>query len=42
MNKYEICVEAKITKKTYVYVKRETKLLSLIHTDLRRFKANYD
>ena len=38
MNKHEICVEAKITKKTYVYVKRETELLSLIHTDLGDLK----
>ena len=38
MNKHEICVKAKITKKTYVYVKRETELLSLIHTDLGDLK----
>jgi hypothetical protein len=38
MNKHEICVKAKITKKTYVYVKRKTELLSLIHTDLGDLK----
>jgi hypothetical protein len=38
INKYEICVEAKITKKTYASVKRETELLSLIHTDLGDLK----
>jgi hypothetical protein len=32
------CVEAKITKKTYASVKRETELLSLIHTDLGDLK----
>ena len=39
INKYEICVEAKITKKTCASVKRKTGLLSLIHTylgDLRQ------
>jgi hypothetical protein len=38
MNKYEICVEDKIIKKTYAYVKRETTLLSLIHTNLGDLK----
>ena len=38
MNKCEICAEAKITKKTYASVNRETELLSLIHTNLRDLK----
>ena len=38
MNKYEICVESKITKKTYAYDKRETELLSLIHIYLGDLK----
>ena len=38
MNKHEICVEIKNTKKTYVSVKRETELLNLIHTDLGYLK----
>jgi hypothetical protein len=36
MNKCEICVEVKITKKTWAFVKRETKFLNLIHTDLEK------
>jgi len=38
MNKCEIYVEAKITKKTCASVKREIELLSLIHTDLEYLK----
>ena len=38
MNKCEICVETKITKKTCASVKRETELLSLIHTNLEHLK----
>ena len=38
INKCEIYVEAKITKKTCVSVKRETELLSLIHTNLEDLK----
>lgn len=38
MNKYKISVEAKFTKKTYVYVNKETKLLSLIHKKLGDLK----
>jgi len=38
MNKYEICVEAKITKKTCAFVKRKTELLSLIHINLGDLK----
>ena len=38
MNKYEIHVEAKSTKKTYVYVNKEPKLLSLIHKKLGDLK----
>ena len=38
MNKCEIYVEAKSTKKTCVSVKREIELLSLIHTDLEYLK----
>jgi hypothetical protein len=38
MNKYEICVEDKIIKKTHASVKRETTLLSLIHTNLGDLK----
>ena len=38
MNKYKICIEAKITKKTCTFVKRETELLSLIHTNLEDLK----
>jgi hypothetical protein len=38
MNKCEVCVEAKITKKTCTSVKRETDLLNLMHTDLGDLK----
>ena len=38
MNKCEVCVEAKITKKTCTSIKRETNLLSLIHTELGDLK----
>ena len=37
-DKCEICVEAKITKKSCFSVNRETELLSLIHTDLGDLK----
>ena len=37
-NKCEIFAKAKITKKTCAYFNRETKLLSLIHTDLGDLK----
>jgi len=33
-SKCDICVESKITKKTCHFVECQTKLLSLIHTDL--------
>lgn len=33
INKYKIYIKAKIIMKTYTYVKRKIKLLSLIHTD---------
>jgi hypothetical protein len=36
MNKCEICVEVKITKKTWAFVKREIEFLNLIHTDLEK------
>ena len=38
MNKYGICVKAKITKKTCAFLNRETELLSLIQTYLEDFK----
>ena len=38
INKYEICVEAKTIKKTCGFIKTETELLSLIHTDLEDLK----
>jgi len=38
MNKCEIYVETKITKKTCSFVKRETELLSLIHINLEHLK----
>ena len=38
MDKCQICVESKITKKTCFPVKRETKLLSLIHTNFGHLK----
>ena len=37
MKKCEICVEAKITKKTCESIKRKIGLLSLIHTNLGDF-----
>ena len=45
MNKYEIYVEAKITKKIYASTKKKTELLSLIHTkleDLKQFMIRGD
>ena len=41
INKYKICIEAKITKKTCTFVKRETELLSLIHTNLEDLKQTW-
>jgi hypothetical protein len=38
INKCEICVEAKITRKTCASVKRKTELLSSIHTNLGDLK----
>jgi len=38
MNKCEICVETKITKKICASIKREIELLSLIYTDLGDLK----
>ena len=38
LSKCQICVTSKQTKKTYGLVTRETKLLELIHSDLRDLK----
>ena len=38
MNRCEVCIEAKIIKKTCTSIKRETDLLNLIHTDLGDLK----
>ena len=38
IDKCQICIETKITKKTCISVDRETELLSLIHTDLEDLK----
>lgn len=38
INKCEICVKIKITKKSHYSVNRETEFLSLIHTDLGDLK----
>ena len=33
MNKCDICVEAKLTRKSCISIERESKLLNLIHID---------
>jgi len=33
---FDICVESKITKKTYHYVNRQIELVGLIHIDLAK------
>lgn len=38
INKYKIYIKAKIIMKTYTYVKRKIKLLSLIYTGLKDLK----
>ena len=43
LNKCDICIESKLTKKSCPLVQqRESELLSLIHTDFRRFKKYHD
>ena len=38
MNKCDICVEAKLTRKPCILVERESELLNLIYTDLEDLK----